>query len=127
MKKIFITGASSGIGESLARYYAANGAQLGLVARRADWLEGVANSITPRPEIYVCDVRDAQALKRAAAAFIERHGVPVVELRSVQPLKTGPRRMTQADLDWLETNRIRPKAGAVDSVTLVRQMRDEGY
>ena len=65
--------------------------------------------------------------EKGEEVVITRHGVPVVELRSVQPLKTGPRRMTQADLDWLETNRIRPKAGAVDSVTLVRQMRDEGY
>lgn len=76
MKKIFITGASSGIGESLARHYAKQGAQLALVARRADWLARVADSITPRPEIYVCDVRDADALKTAANDFIQKHGVP---------------------------------------------------
>ncbi len=76
MQKIFITGASSGIGESLARHYASQGAQLALVARRADWLEKVAASITPRPEVYVCDVRDASALKHAAHDFISKHGVP---------------------------------------------------
>lgn len=76
MQKIFITGASSGIGESLARHYAAQGAQLALVARRGDWLECVADTITPRPEIYACDVRDAKALKAAANNFMAKHGVP---------------------------------------------------
>jgi short-subunit dehydrogenase len=32
---VFLTGASSGIGMALARYYAARGATLGLVARAA--------------------------------------------------------------------------------------------
>lgn len=76
MKKIFITGASSGIGESLAKHYARQGAQLALVARRADWLARVADEITPRPEVYVCDVRDAAALKAAAADFTNKHGLP---------------------------------------------------
>jgi short-subunit dehydrogenase len=78
MQKIFITGASSGIGESLARHYGKTGAQLALVARRQDWLERVAATITPRPEIYVCDVRDALALKAAAADFMQKHGPPDV-------------------------------------------------
>ena len=78
MAIIFITGASSGIGASLARYYARRGAQLGLVARRADLLEGLARELQPRPAIFVLDVRDAPALKAAADDFISRFGVPDV-------------------------------------------------
>jgi hypothetical protein len=76
MERIFITGASSGIGESLARHYAKRGAQLGLVARRVDFLEKLADEMTPRPVVYAIDVRDAAALKAAAADFIARFGVP---------------------------------------------------
>lgn len=58
---------------------------------------------------------------------ITRHGLPVVELRPVQAARTHPRPMTQADRDWLDANRIRPTIAGPDSVTLIRQMRDEGY
>ena len=76
MSKIFITGASSGIGASMARYYAGRGAQLGLVARRADILQRLADELEPRPAVYALDVRDADALRHAAKDFIDRFGVP---------------------------------------------------
>lgn len=75
-RTVFLTGASSGIGESLARLYASRGYQLGLVARRKDHLERLATEITPRPVIYAIDVRDIDGLKNAATDFISRHGVP---------------------------------------------------
>ena len=73
---VFITGASSGIGESLARLYASRGCQVGLVARRKEFLEGLAAELTPRPTLYALDVRDAAGLKLAANDFISRFGVP---------------------------------------------------
>lgn len=76
MRKIFITGASSGIGEAMARLYAGQGAQLGLVARRADFLWRIATELSPKPAVYAIDVRDAAALKNAATDFIARFGVP---------------------------------------------------
>ena len=41
-KRIFISGASSGIGEYLAYAYAKRGATLGLAARRLDRLETIS-------------------------------------------------------------------------------------
>ena len=73
---VFITGASSGIGASLARHYAAHGYQVGLVARRRDFLDKLAANLQPRPMTYALDVRDARALKEAAADFIARFGAP---------------------------------------------------
>ena len=76
MNRVFITGASSGIGAALAREYALRGACLGLVARRADVLAALVASL-PHPErhtIYALDVGDFSALAAAAADFIARHG-----------------------------------------------------
>ena len=74
--KVFLTGASSGIGEALARLYAARGATLGLVARRAELLERLKASLATPCEAYACDVRDLGAMRSAAEAFVARHGVP---------------------------------------------------
>lgn len=75
--KVFITGASSGIGLALAAEYARRGAILGLVARRAEALADFARrSPNVSVSIYPADVRDAAALGRAAAQFIAQHGLP---------------------------------------------------
>lgn len=75
--RVFLTGASSGLGEALARYYAARGATLGLFARRAAELERVAGALAPATVLrYPGDVRDAAALAGAAADFVSRAGVP---------------------------------------------------
>jgi len=74
--KVFLTGASSGIGEALARYYAGEGATLGLFARREDRLRELQRSLPVPSGIYAGDVRDLAALAGAAGEFIERHGVP---------------------------------------------------
>src|SRR5687767_8391345 len=74
--KVFITGASSGIGEAFARYYARQGATLGLVARRGELLQNIASQLNTPVLTYALDVRDEEALTQAASDFIQRHGVP---------------------------------------------------
>ncbi len=78
MKRVFITGASSGLGAALARRYAAQGATLGLVARRREVLEQFVASL-PQPSgqkhrIYALDVTDHAALASAAQDFITATG-----------------------------------------------------
>ncbi|HEX5393501.1 MAG TPA: SDR family oxidoreductase [Rhodocyclaceae bacterium] len=78
--RVFLTGASSGIGAALARHYAAQGAELGLAARRSDLLnqlaEELARTCGVRCHCYPLDVTDAPALTAAAADFMAQAGVP---------------------------------------------------
>lgn len=72
--RVFITGASSGIGAALAREYAARGATLALVARRHDLLESLAATLPGSHHTYAVDVTDHAALARAAHDFIAAAG-----------------------------------------------------
>ncbi|MGZ9894304.1 SDR family oxidoreductase [Bordetella bronchiseptica] len=74
MQHVFITGASSGLGQALARRYAADGARLGLLGRRAQALEALAASLPGRHHCYAVDVRDRAALHAAARDFIAHCG-----------------------------------------------------
>jgi NAD(P)-dependent dehydrogenase (short-subunit alcohol dehydrogenase family) len=66
-----VTGASSGIGESLVRLLAARGRHCVLLARREDRLRALAEEIGGEYEL--CDVADRSSVERAAAAVRERH------------------------------------------------------
>jgi NAD(P)-dependent dehydrogenase (short-subunit alcohol dehydrogenase family) len=74
--RVFVTGASSGLGAALAREYAARGAVLGLLGRRADALRDLADALPSSLDhhIYAVDVTDHAALANAAADFIAREG-----------------------------------------------------
>ena len=72
---IFITGASSGIGEALAYLYAGPGRTLGLLARREAALHAVAGRcrvLGAEVAVYPADGADAHAIRRAASAFLAR-------------------------------------------------------
>jgi NAD(P)-dependent dehydrogenase (short-subunit alcohol dehydrogenase family) len=73
MQAVFITGASSGLGEALAREYARQGAILGLVGRNWERLQALRASL-PHSEqhlLYAVDVNQHQALQDAALNFIQ--------------------------------------------------------
>lgn len=88
--RLFITGASSGIGEALARHYASTNAAagataadavpviLGLAARRQRRLFDLLDDLPGKHAAYPLDVTDAAALAAAAQDFIDRFGCPDV-------------------------------------------------
>jgi short-subunit dehydrogenase len=80
--RVFITGASSGLGRGLALHYATPGATIGLCARRADVLADVAAEVQARGArslVYPVDVGDTAAMAKNAAHFVENaRGVDIV-------------------------------------------------
>jgi len=63
---ILLTGASSGIGNQLAKDLAKEGAKLALVSRRVDLLETVAAEISQNSEVkvYKCDITNRPEVER---------------------------------------------------------------
>lgn len=76
-KRVFITGASSGIGEALAKAFADEGAKVALAARRADRLRAVRNQIVESGGEAIacaCDVTDAASIRRAVIRAVTVFG-----------------------------------------------------
>lgn len=71
---VVITGGSQGIGAAVARQTFASGARVSLVARGADALRGMAESIDPTVLWQVGDVTDEYSLNDAVRALEERSG-----------------------------------------------------
>jgi short-subunit dehydrogenase len=78
--KVFLTGASSGIGAALAVLYArkfGSRAVLGLSGRDARRLAAVAEKLAPATVVtYALDATDTAALANAAQDFLQLHGTP---------------------------------------------------
>ncbi len=76
-KVIFLTGASSGIGEALAYATAERGAVLGLVARREDLLKTIKHKIEKNggtARYFDCDVTEKEKLCSAAESLRNEFG-----------------------------------------------------
>lgn len=78
---VFITGASSGIGQALAARFHQAGYRLALVARRTDEMQSWASAQGMRADsyaIYSSDVAQPESIMAAGQACIERQGLPDV-------------------------------------------------
>lgn len=69
-KTVFVTGASSGIGEATARKFAQAGCKLILAARRVDRLQHLASNLPTKCHLVELDVRDRQAVDRTIASLL---------------------------------------------------------
>ncbi len=111
-KLVFITGASSGIGQALAwRYYEA-GWRLALSARRAGEIESWARSrnlASERYAVYGADVADTDSIVTAGKACIAAQGVPDVVIANAG-ISVGVDTAVREDIDviarTLATNNV---------------------
>jgi 3-hydroxy acid dehydrogenase / malonic semialdehyde reductase len=101
-KTVFITGASSGIGEATTRAFAAAGAHLVLAARRADRLKEITRQFTNKLHIIQLDVRNRSAVDKAIAGLPEQFQ-DIDILVNNAGLARGLEKAQEADLDaWDE-------------------------
>lgn len=71
-----VTGASAGIGRALAGELAARGVRVGLLARRRDRLEALADELPGEHLVLAADVAKRAATTRAIERFAKRFGGP---------------------------------------------------
>lgn len=109
---VFITGASSGIGQALALQFHKAGWRLALVARRGAELEqwAVAQGIgSAQVQVYSGDVRDVQAITAVGRVCIDRQGLPQVVIANAG-ISVGMDSALVEDLEvmraTLETNNL---------------------
>jgi hypothetical protein len=98
---VFITGASSGIGQALAAAYAHSGWRLALVARRTSELEDWTRDQGLGAEqvgIYGADVARPESIVAAGQACIARQGLPDVVI-ACAGISVGMDTALRADLD----------------------------
>ena len=122
---IVITGASSGIGMATARRAAALGAQVALVARSADVLEGLAAELNEQGATAVAfpaDLRDPAQARHAITAAAERFGRIDVLINNAGQSAAG--RVEEVDLDAfrqiVELNVFGPVAAMQAAIPFMR-------
>ncbi len=126
---VFITGASSGIGQALALRYHRAGYRLALVARRGEEMQawaaaqGIAGE---RLAIYAADVRDVPAITAAGRACIAAQGVPEVVIAGAG-ISIGVDTAIESDLEVMravyETNNL---GTAASFHPFIAPMRERG-
>jgi len=109
---VFITGASSGIGQALAARFAQAGWNLALAARRTGEVEAWAAAqglAAGRWAVYAADVQDIDSIVAAGAACMARQGLPDVVIANAG-ISVGIDSAERADLevlrDTLATNNV---------------------
>jgi 3-hydroxy acid dehydrogenase/malonic semialdehyde reductase len=99
---VFVTGASSGYGQAVARRFAADGARVVAAARRFERVQALADELGPDVLPLRLDVRDRDAVRDAVAGLPERFAeVDLLVNNAGGALGLEPAQ--EADLDDWET------------------------
>ena len=126
-KTAVITGASSGIGEATARALAAEGANLALLARRADRIDSLASELGESVTAVAieADVTDRASMEAAAKRVADELGAADILLNNAGQMLLSPFTPDQAEETrrMVETNLL----GAMTALEVfLDQLRDGG-
>ncbi len=94
-----VTGGSAGLGLAMATRFAASGAAVGIVARRADKLAEAADQIGGRCATAICDVSDPSAVIAAHEALTTELGPIDILVNNAGVSASGPF-LTLDDAAW---------------------------
>jgi short-subunit dehydrogenase len=126
---VFITGASSGIGQALALRYAQAGWRLALVARRGDTLRewATAQGLSPeRAGVFPADVAEPASIIAAAEACMAQMGLPDVVIANAG-ISVGMDSAEREDLAVMqETFAVNNTGLAATFHPFLRRMRQRG-
>lgn len=131
-KHVIITGASSGIGEALARAFAAVGCHVGLAARRTDRLQGLARELESahgvRVAVAALDVQRDETVAAVLAQLAQDLGG--VDIVVANAGITGVRRSGSGDLSTdkavFQTNLVGAVA-TLDAATQLFKAQGHGH
>lgn len=124
-----VTGASSGIGNTIARAFASAGASVVLVARRASELERTRDEIGRaggRASVLACDLSDRGALRRCGAEASVPYGPPDT-LVSAAGVNVRKPILEITEDDWDATLRLNLDAPFFLAQALVPAMIARGF
>lgn len=127
---VFITGASSGIGQALAQHYLQAGWRLALVARRGgvmrSWLQAHGAGDGGHA-VYVADVAQPDSIAGAAQACLQQQGVPDVVIANAG-ISRGMDTSCAQDLEVLARTLATNVTGLAATLQpFVAPMRERGW
>jgi len=100
---VLVTGASSGIGEALARELARRGDTVALVARRRERLDAIladCRATSPDSERWSADLSDPLSAANLALSIWDHYdGLDVVVNNAAVPMRRSATRLTMADVE----------------------------
>lgn len=128
-KVAVVTGASSGLGADAALAYAEAGADVAVLARRAEKINGVKEEIEKlgRKSIAVaCDVTNEESVKVAIQTVLDTFGhIDILMNNAGVAVRGGVDSMTEED--WDKSFNTNVKGIFFVSKYVVPQMKERGY
>lgn len=128
-RRAIVTGASSGIGETLARSLAKEGTAVALIARRRDRLEAIANDILAQGGqafIVEADLTESMAADVAVERSIEMLGGIDLAINAAGVMHLG-RFVAQDPADWKAMVDLNLNALLAVTQSALRPMLEKGF